>query len=98
MIAVNILGYYWIDGKQNPADIVSKHCSYPQIWPLLKPFLFYSGKTQDLLDIKEDNTIMDNNNINASSKEASYHMFPTYNDNKQHHIGKLGICTILNNI
>jgi hypothetical protein len=25
MIAAEILGYYWIDGKLNPADIVSKH-------------------------------------------------------------------------
>jgi hypothetical protein len=82
MIAANILGYYWIDGKKNPAYIVSKHKSYPQIWHLLKPLLFYSGNTLDLLDIKEDNTIMDNYNINASSQEASYHMFLTYNDNK----------------
>jgi hypothetical protein len=37
MIAAKILGYYWIDGKLNPADIVSKHWSYPQIWHLLKP-------------------------------------------------------------
>jgi hypothetical protein len=43
MIAANILGYYWIDGKLNPADIVSKYWSYPQIWHLLKPLLFYSG-------------------------------------------------------
>jgi hypothetical protein len=37
MIAAKILGYYWIDGKKNPADIVSKHWSYPQVWHLLKP-------------------------------------------------------------
>jgi hypothetical protein len=35
MIAAKILGYYWIDGKKNPADIVSKHWSYPQVWHLL---------------------------------------------------------------
>jgi hypothetical protein len=70
MIAANVLGYYWVDGKNNPADIVSKHWSYPQIWHLLKPLFFYSGNTQDLLDINEDNTIMDNK-INASSQEAS---------------------------
>jgi hypothetical protein len=27
MIAANILGYYWIDGKKNLADNVSKHCT-----------------------------------------------------------------------
>jgi hypothetical protein len=87
-----ILGNYWIDGKKKPADIVSKHWSYPQIWHLLKPLLFYSGNTQDLLDITEDNTIMDNNNSNTSSQEASYHMFLTYNDNKWYFIAKLRIC------
>jgi hypothetical protein len=25
MISAKILGYYWIDGKRNPADIFSKH-------------------------------------------------------------------------
>jgi hypothetical protein len=25
MIAAKILGYYWIDGKKNPADVVRKH-------------------------------------------------------------------------
>jgi hypothetical protein len=39
MIAARILGYYWIDGKLNPADIVSKHWAYPKIWHLLKPLL-----------------------------------------------------------
>jgi hypothetical protein len=29
MIAAKILGYYWIDGKLNTADIVSKNWSYP---------------------------------------------------------------------
>jgi hypothetical protein len=43
MIAAKIHGYYWIDGKMNPADIVSKHWAYLQIWHLLKPLLFYSG-------------------------------------------------------
>jgi hypothetical protein len=69
MIAANILWYYWIDGKNNPADFVSKQWSYPQVCHLLKPLLFYSGNTQDLLDIKENKIIMDNN-IDASSQEA----------------------------
>jgi Reverse transcriptase (RNA-dependent DNA polymerase) len=53
MIAAKILGYYWIDGKKNPADIVSKHWSYPQVWHLLKPLLFYSGDTKDLINPDE---------------------------------------------
>jgi hypothetical protein len=58
MIAANIHGYYWVDAKNNLADFISKHWSYPQIWNLLKPLLFFSGNTQDLLDSKEDNTII----------------------------------------
>jgi hypothetical protein len=53
MIAARILGYYWIDGKENPADIVSKHWSYPQVWHLLKPILFYSGDTSNLIHRKD---------------------------------------------
>jgi hypothetical protein len=49
MIAAKILGYYWIDGKANPADIVSKHWGYQQIWHLLQPILFFSGNTIDLV-------------------------------------------------
>jgi hypothetical protein len=54
MIAADILGYYWIDGKDNPADIVSKHWGYQQVWQLLQPLLFYSGNTGDLLDCVSD--------------------------------------------
>jgi hypothetical protein len=49
MIAAKVLGYYWIDGKNNPADIVSKHWSYPKVWHLLKPILFSSGDTGKLI-------------------------------------------------
>ena len=59
MIAAKVLGYYWIDGKSNPADIVSKHWGYQQVWPLLKPILFYSGNTGLLFD-DEETTGMDN--------------------------------------
>jgi hypothetical protein len=38
----------------NPADIVSKHWSYPQVWHLLKPLLFYSGDTKDLITYEEN--------------------------------------------
>jgi hypothetical protein len=57
MIAAKILGYYWIDGKSNPADIVSKHLGYQQIWYLLKTLLFYSGNTLDLVQESENNKI-----------------------------------------
>jgi hypothetical protein len=40
MIAAKILGYFWIGGKQNPANIVGKHWIYPQVWHILKSLLF----------------------------------------------------------
>jgi hypothetical protein len=53
MIATKLLGYYWIDGKLNPADIVSKHWTYPQICHLLQPLLVYSGDPGDLIEPAE---------------------------------------------
>jgi hypothetical protein len=53
MIAAKILGYYWIDGKANPADIVSKHWGYQQIWHLLQALLFYSSNTNDLVSSEQ---------------------------------------------
>jgi hypothetical protein len=54
LIAAKILGYYWIDGKANPADIVSKHWGYQQIWHLLQAVLFYSGNTNDLVSSEQN--------------------------------------------
>ena len=48
-IAAKVISYFWIDGKNNPADIVSKHWSYPQVWHLLQPILFFSGDTSVLM-------------------------------------------------
>jgi hypothetical protein len=47
MIAAKILGYYWIDSKQNPADVISQHWVQQQVWYLLKPLLLFSGDTND---------------------------------------------------
>jgi hypothetical protein len=54
MKAAKILGYYWIDGKLNPADILSKHWANPQIWHILKPLLFYSSDPGDLIEHGEE--------------------------------------------
>jgi hypothetical protein len=48
-IAAGMVNFYWIDGKSNPANIVSKHLDYPQVWHMLQPILFYSGDTKTLL-------------------------------------------------
>jgi len=44
-IAAGIVSYHFIDGDKNPADILSKHWGYQQVWPLLQPLLFWEGDT-----------------------------------------------------
>jgi hypothetical protein len=65
-IAAKIINFVWINGKNNPADIVSKHCSYPQIWHMLQAILFYSGDTSVL--IKEDGTSMKEHGDDSKEK------------------------------
>ena len=47
-IALKYLMFIWKDSKTNPADILSKHWEFPQIWPLLKPPLFWRGETAEI--------------------------------------------------
>ena len=49
-IAAKILKFYHIAGNVNPADILSKHWGYPQVWPMLQALLFWQGDTLELLD------------------------------------------------
>jgi hypothetical protein len=39
-IAAKIINFVHIFGVNNPADVLSKHCGYPQMWPHLQPLLF----------------------------------------------------------
>ena len=48
-IASKMLSFYHIPGTINPADILSKHWGYTQIWDILQPILFWEGDTADLL-------------------------------------------------
>ena len=52
-IASNVLDFHHIPGQINPADILSKHWGYSQIWPILQPILFWMGDTADLLPKEE---------------------------------------------
>jgi hypothetical protein len=48
----------WQNGEQRykHGETMSKHWSYPQVWHLLKPILFYSGDTGNLIvDDEEEN-------------------------------------------
>jgi hypothetical protein len=51
-----MVNFYWIDGKRNPASIVSKHWAYPQVWHMIQPILFYSGDTKTLLKDSDPNS------------------------------------------
>ena len=49
-IATKIISCQFIDGKTNPADILSKHWAHRNAWPTLKPLLFWKGDTMEHLD------------------------------------------------
>ena len=46
-VASDMLSFLHIVGPQNPADILSKHWGYQQVWPLLRLLLFKYGDTAD---------------------------------------------------
>ena len=48
-IASKIVLFHFIPGMNNPADILSKHWGYSQVWDTLRPILFWEGDTENLL-------------------------------------------------
>ena len=46
-IASGNYAYVWIHGKLNPADILSKHWAWKDVWPFLQPLLYWQGDTND---------------------------------------------------
>jgi hypothetical protein len=52
-IAAGIVHFHHIPGQCNPADILSKHWGYSQVWLRLKALLFWHGDT----GIIEENTV-----------------------------------------
>jgi len=47
-IASDAMDFQHIPGDLNPADILSKHWGYSQVWPILQSLLFWSGDTAHL--------------------------------------------------
>ena len=54
-IASGMLVFNFIPGEINPADILSKHWGYLQIWIQLKPLLFWHGDTSDITNEESPN-------------------------------------------
>ena len=48
-VASGAIDYQFIPGEYNPADLLSKHWGYQQVWQLLQPILFWQGNPSDLL-------------------------------------------------
>ena len=68
-IASGVLNFVHVNGSANPADILSKHWGYQQIWPMMKPLLFWSGDTAELLSPckNQDDTLTDSPSTNLGS-------------------------------
>jgi hypothetical protein len=49
-IASGMIIFTFIPGEINPADILSKHWGYSQVWTQLKTLLFWKGDTADIED------------------------------------------------
>ena len=48
-IAAKFIEFHHIPGNINPADILSKHWGYQQVWPMLQALMFWKGDTKDLM-------------------------------------------------
>ena len=49
-IAAGIVNFLYIPGQLNPADLLSKHWGYAQVWTQLKALLFWHGNTGTISD------------------------------------------------
>ena len=59
-IAAGIMTFRYVPGSDNPADILTKHWGYQQIWGLLQPLLFWQGDTMDLVGKdRKDKTVVE---------------------------------------
>jgi hypothetical protein len=47
-VAAKVIGFFHLEGKRNPADVLSKHWGYAAVWPFLQPLLFWKGDTADI--------------------------------------------------
>ena len=48
-IAAGYINFIHLNGKHNPADILSKHWGHQAVWPQLQPLMHFAGDTMKLL-------------------------------------------------
>jgi hypothetical protein len=63
-IAAKMIVFINIDGRINPADILSKHWCNRQVWGSLQPLLFWSGDTID--------TVIEKHGVVFEEEEKSF--------------------------
>jgi hypothetical protein len=51
-VAAGVMYFCKIDGKQNPADCLTKYVDHGTYWPVIEPILFWKGET---FEKKENN-------------------------------------------
>jgi len=44
-IAIGMMKFCHVSGKENPADVMTKFLPHVTFWPLIKPILFWRGET-----------------------------------------------------
>jgi hypothetical protein len=47
-IASKFVGFYFLPGADNPADILSKHWAYSATWQMLQCLIFWPGDTMNI--------------------------------------------------
>ena len=58
-IAAKILWFMHIEGKTNPADVLSKHSSFADMWTHIRPMLFCCGDTRECTNVEEERDGLD---------------------------------------
>ena len=48
--AAGITRHHHLPGTKNPSDVLSKHWAYSDVWPVLRPLLFWEYDTADIDD------------------------------------------------
>jgi len=44
-VAQGIIKFFHIEGKENPADVLTKFLPHAVFWPFIRPLLFWRGET-----------------------------------------------------